>query len=127
MVTSVPEIMVLPVELAVAPSAPSPMAGEDLHVVASIDNADRVEAHSEPTAIAVMDALQFEQDLTAKKVQIAKDFILATIKEKGEISIDTIPRSKNAEIAMTAFAQLIDEGKLRAIQQQHRVIFQAME
>lgn len=127
MVTSVPEIMVLPVELAVAPSAPSPMVGEDLHVAASIDNADRVEAHSELTAPAVMDALQLEQDLTAKKVQIAKDFILATIKEKGEISIDTVPRSKNAEIAMTAFSQLIDEGKLRAIQQQHRVIFQAME
>ena len=75
---------------------------------------------------AVVDLLLRQEQIDAKKLQLAKGFILATIEEKGRLTLDHVPRSRNADIAMMALSQLIEEGKIRAIQQQHMVIFLAI-
>lgn len=72
---------------------------------------------------ALVQALQQEEDLNARKVRIAKDFIMATIREKGQLTIDVVPKGHSAEIAMKALSQLVEEGRIVASQQEHRVVF----
>jgi hypothetical protein len=77
----------------------------------------------EEAAPIAVEELQQQEDLQAKRVRVAKSFILAAIKERGQLTIDEVPKSRNAETVVQALSQLIEEGKISAVQKDHHVIF----
>jgi hypothetical protein len=69
------------------------------------------------------ESLGREELLEERRLRVAKSFILSSIKDKGQLALENVPRSKNAELAMRALGELIGEGKIIAIQQDHRVVY----
>lgn len=69
------------------------------------------------------ESLGREELLEERRLRVAKSFILSSIKDKGQLTLENIPRSKNAELAMRALGELMDEGRIIAIQQDHKVVY----
>ncbi|MEM0449719.1 MAG: hypothetical protein QW520_07875 [Methanomassiliicoccales archaeon] len=77
---------------------------------------------ADPLARAEQKIIQ-EEEFEVRRLRIAKDFILTSIRQRGQIALENVPRNKNAELAMKALAQLIEEGKILAVQQDHKVVY----
>ncbi|MDD1746288.1 MAG: hypothetical protein LUQ16_00835 [Methanomassiliicoccales archaeon] len=78
---------------------------------------------SSEEGLAFEASIQFMDDVEARRMVLAKGFLLEKIHSEGELVVDEVPEGPSGMIAIAALSQLVEEGKLRVVQEKHRTIY----
>jgi hypothetical protein len=58
---------------------------------------------------------------------IAKQFIMDKINTEGSLVVEEVPEGPSALVAISALGQLVEEGKLRIVQEPRRTVYMKNE
>jgi hypothetical protein len=85
--------------------------------------APRTNGKSLEEAISIESSILLEEEVGAHQMKVAKEFILSRIKSQGMLVIEEAPPGQNGMVAMAALSQLVEEGKIRAVQEKRRTVY----
>jgi hypothetical protein len=85
--------------------------------------APRTNGKSLEEAISIETSIMLEEEVGAHQMKVAKEFILSRIRSQGMLVIDEAPTGQNGLVAMAALSQLVEEGKIRAVQEKRRTVY----
>jgi hypothetical protein len=85
--------------------------------------APRTNGKSLEEAISIETSILLEEEVGAHQMKVAKEFILAKIQSQGMLVIEEAPSGQNGMVAMAALSQLVEEGKIRAVQEKRRTVY----
>ncbi|HUL39414.1 MAG TPA: hypothetical protein VLU38_03895 [Methanomassiliicoccales archaeon] len=91
----------------------------------SISPSERIDSNGKALeeAFAIEESIKLEEEVESHQLNVAKQFILSRIQSRGQLVIDEVPIGHNGLVAMTALSQLVEEGKIRVIQQKRHTIY----
>jgi|GEM_PF-1890646 len=86
---------------------------------------EQIEVGDQPSeeSLVLEDSIQFEGDLEAQRMAFVKEFIMDRINSEGMLAVEEVPNRTSAMEAMAALGQLVEEGKLRILQEDRRTIY----
>ncbi|MDD1748061.1 MAG: hypothetical protein LUQ16_09895 [Methanomassiliicoccales archaeon] len=83
----------------------------------------RTNGKSLEEAISIETSILLEEEVGAHQMKVAKEFILSRINSQGMLVIEEAPPGQNGMVAMAALSQLVEEGKIRTVQEKRRTVY----